>query len=70
MNFSMLLAKARVREACLRLGNPEEYGNLTIEAIAQSVGFRSRNSLITAFKKFTGLTPSEYLRVSKERDVE
>lgn len=66
-NFSMLLAKARVHQACLRLENPDVYGTLTIEAIGKAVGFRSRNSLYTSFKRFTGLTPSEYQKFSRKK---
>ncbi len=66
MNFNSLVAEHRVREACRRLDNEAQYGHLTIEAVAQSVGFKSRNSLILAFKKVTGLTPSEYQKMCKE----
>lgn len=66
MNFNSLVAEKRVREACRKLDEESQYGHLTIEAVAQSVGFKSRNSLIAAFKKVTGLTPSEYQKMSKE----
>ena len=66
MNFNSLLAEQRVKEACRRFDEDSAFGKLTIEAVAQSVGFKSRNSLITAFKKTTGLTPSEYQKMSKE----
>jgi AraC-like DNA-binding protein len=46
---------------CPLLQNPEGI------AISQSVGFKSRSAFVTAFKRFTGLTPSEYLRVAKEK---
>ena len=39
---------------------------LTIEAIANEVGFKSRTTFTTAFKHFTGLTPTDYIRMSKE----
>lgn len=65
-NFNTLLNEYRVKEACRRLDDREHYGTLTIEAISRSVGFRSRMSLLSAFKKFTGLTPSQYLKASKE----
>lgn len=66
-NFYALLREYRIREACRRLTDKERYGNLTIEAISQSVGYKSRTSLVTAFKKETGLTPSEYQKIAKSQ---
>ena len=68
-NFSSVLGEARVRQACKRLGDTAAYGNLTIEAIAGELGFKSRSNFVTVFKKVTGLTPSEYKKISKEKDV-
>ncbi len=67
--FRDLLNQYRVREACKRLSDVEHYGGLTIEAISQGVGYRSRTSLVTAFKKETGLTPSDYQRIAKNERV-
>ncbi|MBR1411464.1 MAG: AraC family transcriptional regulator [Prevotella sp.] len=64
-NFNALLNEYRVMEACRRMGDLAHYGNYTIEAIGASVGFSSRSTFITAFKKITGLTPSEFLRQVK-----
>lgn len=50
-NFPTLLGEARVREACRRLGDPENFGHLTIEGIADSIGFRSRTNFVSVFKK-------------------
>ena len=57
-----LLNEYRVREACRRLDDKEQYSGLTIEAIGQSVGFKSRSNFIATFKRLTGLTPSAYLK--------
>ena len=67
--FRDLLNQYRVREACKRLSDEEHYGGLTIEAISQSVGYRSRTSLVTAFKKETGLTPSDYQRIARNETL-
>jgi len=61
-NFSQLVNEYRIREACRRFNDQEQYGNLTIEAVGSSVGIKSRNAFSLNFKKFTGLTPSEYVR--------
>lgn len=63
-NFSTYLNEYRIKEACRRMADKEHYGHLTIEAISQEVGFRSRASFINAFKKFTGLTPSQFMQMS------
>ena len=67
-NFNMLLNRYRIREACRRIeADPNHL--FTIEALANDVGFKSRSTFTTAFKHFIGLTPTEYIRLSKENKV-
>lgn len=66
-NFNGFVNEYRIKEACKRMNDREATANLTIEAIGNGVGFKSRNSFISAFKKFTGLTPSEYQNIAKSR---
>jgi AraC-like DNA-binding protein len=40
----------------------KKWESLTLEAIAGKAGFNNRITFLTAFKKFTGITPSEYLK--------
>ena len=61
-NFNGLLNEYRIKEACRRINNPAQWGGLTLEAIGQSVGFKSRSTFWTAFKQCTGLTPGAYQR--------
>ena len=65
-NFSTMLSEYRIREACKRLGDRERYGNYTIEGIAQSVGYKSRTSFTLLFKKVTGLSPSGYVKMTRQ----
>ena len=65
--FSNLLGTCRIREACRRLDDLEHYGNMTIEAISDSVGFKSRVTFINTFKREIGLTPSQYLKMAKNQ---
>ena len=67
-NFNYFLNQYRVKEACKRLNDIRRYGNKTIEAISESVGFRSRTSFVNSFKRITGLTPSEYQKIVKENN--
>lgn len=58
--FKTLLNEYRIREACKRLLDKENYGNMTIRAIHQELGFRTATSFVAAFRKVTGVTPSDY----------
>ena len=66
-NFRTLLNEYRIRKAMMRLDDPENYGNLTIKAISESVGYKSQSTFISVFTNITGLKPSIYLRLSRER---
>ena len=65
-SFIILLSEYRIHEACRRMNDIEHYGHLTIDAIGQSVGFKGRSGFLRAFKRVTGLTPSEYQALARE----
>lgn len=68
-SFSNVLSGLRVREACRRISQEgDRYRHVTIEAIATDVGFKSRTAFTAAFKRETGLMPSEYLRMALARE--
>lgn len=58
-NFFGLLAHYRVEEAKQVLVDTDQ-ANLTIEQIADLVGYNSKSAFNNAFKKLTGETPSAY----------
>jgi len=64
MNFSNYLNKFRIEEA-KRLIDEGRQDVMTFEGIANSCGFVSRSSFNQAFKKFTGMTPTEYSDMKK-----
>lgn len=64
MTFTHLLNLYRVKEACRRIEDKEHYGNLTINAISESVGFKARVTFTKAFKQHVGMLPSEYLKAA------
>jgi AraC-like DNA-binding protein len=65
-NFNTLLNEYRIKEVCRRLNDFSNYGNLTIEAVGMSVGFRSRSNFESTFKQNVGMSPSEYRKIAKE----
>ena len=67
MTFGNLLNKLRVQEACRRMGNTEKFGNLTIDAISESVGFNTRTTFTKAFRINMGMLPSEYAKLLKNQ---
>jgi len=58
-NFHGLVNDYRVREAIQTLETDEL--NLTMDAVADKVGFHSRSSFYACFKKYTGQTPKEFV---------
>lgn len=66
-NFSTILNQSRVEEACRRINSDVHFRGYTVEGMATSVGYRSRNSFSAAFKRVTGLYPSEYVREAKAK---
>jgi AraC-like DNA-binding protein len=67
MHFNDLINYHRVQYIREGLMNGE-WEMLTLEAIAHKAGFNNRTTFINAFKKFTGMVPSEYMSKVKRND--
>lgn len=65
-NFSNYINEYRIREARVRIADFEHYGNYTIKAIAESVGYKSNTTFVNAFKNITGITPSIFQKKIRE----
>lgn len=63
-NFSDFINRYRVEEAKSSLIHPD-FENYTITAIGLEAGFNSRSAFYSAFKKYTGLTPTEFSEKNK-----
>lgn len=63
-NFNTYVNNFRIREACRRLSDPEHQSTFTIEALSQSLGFKSRSTFVIQFKRVTGMTPSQYQKMA------
>ena len=61
MNFSDYLNQFRIKY-CEEIIKREGGGKLNLQQLAARCGFQNRNTFTTAFKKFTGRTPSEYTK--------
>lgn len=65
-NFRTFINEYRILTALRRMSDTPAYGQFTIGAIGESVGFRSSTNFIAAFRKVTGVTPSKYLQLAKK----
>jgi AraC-like DNA-binding protein len=59
MTFFELVARNRIKEAQIILKD-EKSDHLTIEEIAEEVGYNSKSAFNKTFKKLSGLTPSQF----------
>lgn len=62
-NFRTFLNEYRINEASKRLMD-KKYDNLTIKAIGEELGFKSYSNFIETFRKITGMTPSDFRKIS------
>ncbi|HXB31454.1 MAG TPA: helix-turn-helix domain-containing protein [Puia sp.] len=58
-NFYDFINRNRIEEASMLLNNPKDR-KITVLEVLYKVGFNSKSSFNTLFKKYTGLTPSEF----------
>jgi AraC-like DNA-binding protein len=60
--FTVFLNELRISYTLKQLEIIPEYRRFTIDNIADKAGFSSSSAFYNAFKKFTGLTPSYYIK--------
>lgn len=63
-SFKELLGVKRVAEACRLL--TEGDADMTVETVANAVGFKSRTAFAAVFKQITGLTPTEFRNAARK----
>jgi YesN/AraC family two-component response regulator len=61
MHFNDVINSYRVNYISEGLKN-EQWETLTLEAVGEMAGFNNRITFLNAFKKFTGVTPSQYVK--------
>ena len=64
INFNDYLNRYRVKY-CEELIQNGEASNLNLKGLANNCGFHNRNTFTIAFKKFTGVAPSNYTKYYK-----
>lgn len=67
-NFKTYVNEKRIALACERLNDRNTYGHLTMQAIYESVGYTNSVSFIRSFKKVNGMTPTEYVRLTRDKE--
>ena len=67
-NFKTLLNERRIREACHKLSDSENYVGYTMQVIYEEVGYKNASSFIRAFKKVYNMTPSEYQKLASKKE--
>ncbi len=63
-NFNDYINQKRIALAQQRLLD-DEFKHLTVEAVGQSVGFKSKSAFYNAFKKHAGQSPSAFMKQKK-----
>lgn len=61
-------AELRVKHA-IDLLNTDAKERLTIEAIGEQSGFKTRSNFYTIFKENTGMTPREFIGVNSKKKI-
>lgn len=68
-SFTNFINDLRISGTLKKLESLPEYRRLTVDHIADNAGFASSSSFYKAFKKFTGLTPSYYIKKRLQQDT-
>ena len=61
MHFTDYINRFRI-EYCKMIIRTDMTGKISLKELAFKCGFNNRNSFTSAFKKFTGLKPSDYIK--------
>ena len=67
-NVRAFINEYRIREARRRIRDISAYGHMTLQAIGESVGYRTQVNFNRTFKRITGMTPSAYLALARKEN--
>ena len=60
-SFKQYITELRINYLLKMLKEKKKYRNYTIQSLAEEVGYTNASAFTRAFKKYKGITPSEYL---------
>lgn len=64
-NFNDYINNLRVQEFC-KLIEKQNYKDINIDMLYSKVGFKAKSTFYAAFKKFTGVSPAQYLKLENK----
>lgn len=64
--FKQYITELRINYLIEKLNNDVKYRTYTIQYLAEEIGYTNASAFTRAFKKQTGITPSEYIKSLKE----
>lgn len=67
LSFSDFLNQARIKTALQLIESDENFKFYSSEAMAKSLGYKSRSTFRLAFAKVTGVTPAAYIRTLNKK---
>jgi len=68
-NFNVFINRLRINYLLRLLESEPTYQNYKVDSLAEHLGFRSRTTLIKAFRDITGLTPNFYIEQLKKKET-
>lgn len=63
MRFNDYINEYRIKEACMLIAS-KDHNHYTIDQLYNKVGFKTRSTFYNAFKKFTGSSPANYIKLN------
>ena len=61
-SYTAYITELRINTALVKLKNDKKLQSYTIKAIAEEFGYKRQETFSRAFKAYTGIHPSQYLK--------
>lgn len=67
-SFKEYLTQLRIAYLIDKLQKDKEYKKYTIKSLAEEIGYTNASAFTRAFKKYKGVTPSNFIKELEKRD--